>query len=194
MVRLFTTRQLAEYFVPDVKDPMRSANKLARKLVADGMAEKKQTTATIIDVSEPLAVVSCETNVGDIDFNKLVYRNEKRWQAATRVTTTVLTPTNKAISTFGGFKRNIRPNELDHDIGVTELFLQIQRNSPEQADGWTIEDTNNGTTDNEKGRPDAILLGTNQTVIEVVGRRYSADKLQSVVSRFKTDGNTLEFR
>jgi len=181
-VRLLTTHQIADTWYAKLRRPMESANRVARKLVAEGLAEKIPAVLTVIDVQNPLLRWYPETPKLP-DFQKLSYANCQRWQTSSRPTT-VLRATNNAHGIFGGTPRQVRSRELEHDATVSAVYLEYRKCGRHWTDAWTLEDSLSSRA--FLGRlPDAVVTGKTPTVLDVIGRGYDASKIESIFTHFR---------
>ena len=173
-VRLLATAHLATHWFSGLKNPRERANREARELAAAGFVNKAETSLALIDVSTPLYV--WKPGSDKPNFSRLAAANDKRWKEPLRRTQT-LTATKKAYELYGGYQRKaVRTRELEHDAAIATLRFQMA----DQLQAWTIED---GLPQAEAGqkRPDAVVQTDGKTILlEMVGRRYSADKLEQL--------------
>lgn len=176
-VRLMTTDQLAQAWFSSLKRPKESANRAARKLTSDGLASKSKAMVAYVDATAPMASWKPDAMPKQA-WETISYANQKRWNIPP-LATTILTPTNLARSQFGGVKRSIRQAEISHDVTVTSVYLSLPTN---QKQNWVLEDC---LADEFNGkRPDAVIQVAPPILIDVIGRGYSAAKIENIWNQF----------
>ena len=176
-----TVQQLAENFYQERMRPVECACRAARKLRQEGYAESWPAMVRILYLEGPLLNWTPGASVPE--FGKLAWANQKRWNSQFPGKTTCLTSTRKARSEFGGTCRAPRSRELEHDVGVTQLYLQLRCQTPQVAASWKHEDSLSRT--NTK-RPDAVIEREGQPVaIDFLGRGYSRDKIVGIWKHYR---------
>lgn len=188
-VRVLTLGQVAHKWFGHTAEPIVIAGQYARRFARTGMISITKTIAhPELQLKEPLL----DWRPGDDqpNFDRLSWKATSRWnQHPTR--TTVITATTKARCHTGGpiGGRPIRPLELQHDIGVSTVFLNLQARDPELARHWVHEDTlaRDARHNDRENLPDARI---GALVVEFAGA-YSANKLRSVHERYSNDSYQL---
>jgi len=172
-VRILSVDQIADHYFAHRAVRHRAAMSLIRDLESEGLVTRRE-----VCIRQPtlrrLSIWQADDNV-EPDFEDIASRSRKRWLATEPERTTVITANKKAVARFGGKFRQVRPQEVQHDLAVSNLFLTL---TPEQQQAWFSEDQ----LQNEFGtkKPDAVVVdGENIRVIEVVGSSYTSTKLQS---------------
>lgn len=190
-VRVIATHQLAEYIFASGKEPLKAAQKLCRKLEAEGLVTRSHTTATFISVAKPLLQVNPTEQHEEPNWGKLGYQNQLRWKIPTKPTT-IIQATPKAHGLFGGEPRTSRQHEVEHDLGVSSYYFHLLWVSPELATSWQGEDSID-TSRFDGHRPDAIVVSKGaETVLDVLGRGYDAARIRNLVRHFHN--HSLELR
>ena len=185
-VRALTTDHLATHWFSHLKRPKESARRAARKLVAEGFAKTRTAMVTPVDVSSPLLCWAPTTDSRP-NFKSIAATNQARWKQPPK-STTVLTPTAKALGRFGGCQRVIRERELEHDCTVANVFLSL---SEKERENWVLEDALDEQVYRHR-RPDAVVCGNPSVIVDVIGRGYGEAKLRDLWEAF--NGSQLEFR
>jgi len=188
-VRVMTVQQLAEHFYAERKRPVECACRAARKLRSEGYAETWPAMVRHLFLERPLLAWFPEASVpkfgklGVPKFGKLAWQNQKRWNRNFPRKTICLTSTSKARSEFGGDCRTPRSRELEHDVGVAQLYFHLSWQAPQVAASWKHEDSLLHT--NEK-RPDAVIGREGQPVaIDLLGSGYSREKIVGIWKHFR---------
>jgi hypothetical protein len=181
-IRLLTTGQIARTWFAHTEKPTVIAAQYVRRLQVTGLITISRTMAhPEQELTEP--ILDWQPGSDEPNFDRLSWKACSRWSEHP-VRTTVITATEKARSHTGGpiGGRPIRPLELNHDIGVSTVFLNIQARDPELARLWVHEDAlaREARHNDRENLPDAQLDGL---VIEFAGA-YSAKKLRAVHEHF----------
>ncbi|QEG36212.1 hypothetical protein [Bythopirellula goksoeyrii] len=176
-----TAAQLADYFYFDKKHPQECAYRVIRKLSQRGLAMSWQGMVCRLELNEPLLRWSPGSIIPEI--SQIAWQNEKRWKMAVPTRTICITATAQAVAEYGGHCREPRPREVEHDINLAEVFLRLDAQSTLEGLQLTPEDSI--PHDNQK-RPDALLeRNGEQIVIDLLGRGYSKQKIQTLWQHYR---------
>lgn len=177
-VRVMTSHQIAHTFFSTYQYPSQAAKRLTQKLQRQGLVRAWPTVITPIPTTSPLLVWNQEQSLPELGC--LAWQNHKRWQTTDPLASVCLTSTEKANAQYGGQCREPRPRELEHDVAVTSVYLHLRGELPSVADTWTHEDSLPYQHDK---RPDATIIreGSTLTLIDLLGRGYTRQKLEQIV-------------
>lgn len=85
-------------------------------------------------------------------------------------------PPPKGSQSLEGLAASRGSRELEHDVNVSEIYLQLSTRSPRLD--WIPEDA---LSYNIASRPDAVLESDEgRTVIDLLGRSYSRSKIETI--------------
>jgi hypothetical protein len=113
-------------------------------------------------------------------FGAVAWKLQRRWTAPPRQTL-VFVATGRAARRFGGRKapRLKHRHQATHDLGVSQVFLQLRAHTPARALRWTGEDR----LPHRRGEkvPDALLAGSDGGQLEAIdfGGAYDAARLEA---------------
>lgn len=188
-VRVLTTRQIARYWFRGHCRPLQAADRVVRRLVNDALVETSRAMITVVDVTQPIYVSPAGDTTAP-NFEKLAWQNQKRWRKPLQqATLVVITPLGAAH--YGGYARGPRRYEREHDIALSECYLQLWEAIPHVAESWIAEEAIDARRFENK-RPDAILSDNGETILEVLGRGYNANKIERLFEHFRQ--YTIQFR
>lgn len=174
--RCISAELAATYFVPD--DIVTKAKRWLARLEKQGFVRSRVVFAKRIPrLQRPLTTWLPGDDVPD--FGPLSYKLKNRFQSAARSTRIYIAAALSEKRFGGSSERWPRTSESTHDLGLTQVYLELTRNSPERSNGWQSEArlVSGGTKSGDK-LPDALIVeadGTT-TVIEF-GGEYSKRKL-----------------
>ncbi|MCA9136278.1 MAG: hypothetical protein KDB00_05955 [Planctomycetales bacterium] len=161
-----------------------------RTLERKGLITKTTAMAAEIDV---LTLYHWDPARADTppNFQLIATSNKRRWNVPIQATGVAIA-SEIARTTFGGVTRgDVRRDEIEHDIAVTTRYLQFLSGTRQEGAAWVPEDALNEERFSGK-RPDALIRTTmSETIVEVVGRSYRAEKLEDIFNRFAHE--KLEF-
>jgi hypothetical protein len=177
-VRLIGFRQLANHHFGG--DPANTRRRL-RILQAAGLIVRATVMARSIPILlQPVWAWSPGDSVPDMGI--IANRVQSRWRKrATRACQAILA-TPHAAQLVGGHATGHLTREMQatHDLGVTAVYLFLERAHSPRAEAWRGEDVFAHTRHGEK-RPDAFLVnatGAVQSVIEF-GGDYGPERLRA---------------
>lgn len=184
-VRITTTAVLGKVSWNEADNPTRAAQMWVRRQAADGLLTFKSTLShPLLDLSAPL--LDWSPGEHSPNFGKLSYQAKRRYSERLSLQTTV-SATVLAKNRFGGGlpNRPVRARELDHDIGVSQVFFHLLQYQPELAAMWLHEDSPCFPRHYRSGDkvPDALIKSSPEIVVEF-GGRYSAKKLREIHTAF----------
>lgn len=108
----------------------------------------------------------------------LVVNSARRRGASPTSGQVVYTVTNDGAARTGGRTPTVRPSDIAHDLLLGEVFLALQRQSPELLSFWRLPCP---ATQGGDRVADAVLARPGRSVyVEVVGSSYSTTKLRLV--------------
>ena len=152
---------------------------LVRRLAKQGLVTSWRTTMLSLELHGPLA--SHVRGSDTPDFASLAWQLRKRWRQAPRIPARVCWATSAATQLVGGVGGRLRqPLQLDHDLGVAEIWARRLR---EPDLNWISEDVfrNWFLRASRTKVPDALLVAEDRTQIKRVleyGGQYSAIRLE----------------
>ena len=185
-VRTLATHQIQDRFFANAKSPRTATAKFVSRLVRDDLVVTSRISAARLSISSPL-LVWLPSSAEPPNWERLAYANQKRWQIEPQHTTCLIA-TARAHGLYGGRPRRIRSLELEHDMAVAAVYLSLDQH---RARDWVLED-NIRPNSIRCRRPDALIEGTDPTVIDVIGRGYSAEKIELIWRAFRN--HRLELR
>lgn len=154
--------------------------RMLRRLRRQGLVHTWRTTSLRLDLAGPLA--NFERGGEVADFKPLAWQLRKRWQQSPRVSVRVCWASHAATELVGGVGGRLRqPLQLDHDLGVAEIWARRRK----QANvTWISEDIFRSwyLRDKHAKVPDALLLNLERTkVLRVLefGGQYAARRLKN---------------
>lgn len=181
-VRLFSQRQIAEFWFNDDK-----AN--ARRRLAQLAAENLVTQITVR--ARPLPAIEEPVIVwhpGDVDpdFSRAAYQLRSRWHRRPVKSLQAYIATEQASRILGGRGHGELKNgfQATHDLGVSQVWLQLAESSPAWADAWRGEDVMAHTRRMQK-LPDGFIVNKRDEVVCVIEFGGAYD--QQRVSEFHED-------
>ncbi len=152
---------------------------LVHRLSKHGLVTSWRTTTLRLDLQGPLA--SYGRGDDQPDFRALAWQLRKRWRESPRIPTRVCWATSAATHLVGGVGGRLRqPLQLDHDLGVAEIWA---RRSGEPDLKWISEDIfrNWFLREARTKVPDALLVDESGKQVKRVleyGGQYSAQRLE----------------
>lgn len=168
-VKFFSQRQVGtHWFDGDATNTRRRMNQLRTV----GLVERVTLRArSLPDLSQPL--ISWQPGQGPPEFGKVAHLCSSRWRKRHVQTCTAYIATESASQRYGGRMPGEVKREMQatHDLGVAQIWLQLDLQSPQLADAWCGENLMAHTRQGQK-LPDGFLVdGQGQTlcVIEFGG-------------------------
>jgi hypothetical protein len=168
----------AAYFWPD--QPSNAANALRRLCLLEeaGWLRSRVAFAKQLPHLSAPVLTWCPGHPTP-EFGSISYHLKNRARTSAR-STRIFIAGRPAATHFGGTSdRWPRRSETTHDLGLTQVYLALQRTSARRARGWISESTlvSKGTIRGQK-LPDAMIreLSGDLTIIEF-GGEYSKSKL-----------------
>lgn len=179
-IRVMTLQQIANHYCLRHTNSRAATRRLVKRLVRDGLVSTWATTAVHLPVAQPL--LHWIPGQHHPHFGRLAWSNQCRWQAAIPAAAVCVVATDKARALFAGTIRPPRPRELEHDIAVTELYLQLRKQGLSD-NHWQHEDS---FPDQSEKRPDAILTREEEPVfLDVLGRGYGHKRIKQLWRTFR---------
>ncbi len=159
-IRLASQRQVSDHwFDGDDSNARRRLSHLDRL----GLVEKVVVRArTLPAIKHPL--IKWQPGDKSPNCGKVAYACRSRWRLRHVRTCTAYIATEKAAQLFGGRRRSGIAKELQvtHDLGVTAIWLCLDRAAPDWADAWRGEDVMAVTRYRQK-LPDGFIVDTSGT-------------------------------
>lgn len=148
-------------------------------LVDAGFLVSQQVIASTLD-SLDAATLCWAPGDPTPDAGAVAWKLQSRWKEPARVCRCFVA-TTKAAKHFGGRASGRLKRELQasHDLGVTEMYLQMRHSRPEQARLWIGEDLLAPYRKHEK-LPDAVLADSPSATPSLVlefGGAYNKDRV-----------------
>jgi len=179
-VRLFSLQQIATHWWSRSKHPEAAARRRLRVLEDAGwIVGIRPQARPLPPIESPVAVWTPDETA--IDFAEVASHLQRRWLGETcRVQAFVLGPTadrHFGVSRRGRLKYDF---QATHDLGVSEMFLNLLAQRPAQAARWIGEDELAPYRKTEK-LPDAVLADDPQARPELVlefGGAYDARRVE----------------
>lgn len=168
-VKFFSQRQVGNHwFDGDATNARRRMNQLRTV----GMVERVTLRARSLPaLSQPL--ISWQPGQGPPEFGKVAHLCSSRWRKRHVQTCTAYIATESASQRYGGRMPGEVKREMQatHDLGVAQIWLQLDLQSPQLADAWCGENLMAHTRKGQK-LPDGFLVdaqGQTLCVIEFGG-------------------------
>jgi len=161
-IRLASQRQVSDHWF-DGDDS--NARRRMSHLEQIGLAEKVVVRArTLPPIERPL--IKWQPGDQTPHCGKIAYACRSRWRQRHVRTCTAYIATEKAAQLLGGRRRSGITKELQvtHDLGVTAIWLFLDRAAPTWADAWRGEDVMAATRYRQK-LPDGFIVDASGTPI-----------------------------
>jgi hypothetical protein len=176
-VRLFTLRQIAlHWWAGETPNARRRLKQLAHA----GWIERIEVSArTLPELRQPHVVWRPGMDLPN--FDAVSYQLQCRWQSLPVRTCTAVIATSRTAGVYGGKNRGElkHPLQATHDLGVSEVWLQLRRTAVHWANAWCGEDLLAHSRRGEKC-PDAFIVNDDRQVLCVIefGGQYQAQRLR----------------
>lgn len=170
-----------------------------RWLKKERLVSRRRQAVIAYRLTGPLA--TSEQTTGRENFSHIAWLLEKRWAQAPRRVATVVWATRRAVELVGGICGRLRqPLQLQHDLGVSEVYAIWQRkaigSASEANETWVGEDAYHTYWQRAASSkvPDAVLIGSDGQIKRVIefGGRYSKERLRSFVRYWKKQHTAYE--
>lgn len=139
-----------------------------KQLVAQGLLMKTTVRARPIPpLDAPL--IRWQPSQPVPAFSKVAYQCQKRWKTRHLQNCVVYFASAKTAQMFGGRARGEIRKEMQvtHDMGVTQIWLNLDANAPDWADAWRGEDVMSHTRRGQK-LPDGFIVDAGNSVLCVM--------------------------
>lgn len=181
-VRIFSLPQLASAWWRPTKAGQDNARRRLRVVCEAGLLQCTQVMARPLPAIET-PVVTWTPGEPEPDFGSASWLLQSRWTEPPRQTTVYLA-TKKGGNRFGAPRRGELKLSLQatHDLGVSEVYLQLLRADPEAASQWVGEDAFASSRRGQK-LPDAMLVagsGEEPRMVIEFGGAYARHRLESL--------------
>jgi hypothetical protein len=148
------------------------------KLKRERLVSSRDVTAVSYELERPLAAFARGEQIPD--FGALQWELQRRWRNAARRPARALWATRFATRLVGGVGGRLRqPLQLQHDLGVTEIYA---RRTLRPKETWISEDVYRSLwKQGDMGKvPDALLVDPEGRLLRAVefGGRYSRQRLE----------------
>jgi hypothetical protein len=159
-------------------------------------SEQLQSTALAAPLPPmPEAVVRWSPGEPDPDAGAVAWQLQSRWTEGPRITGVYLA-TTQATRLFGGKACGYlkREYQATHDLGVSQMYLDLHRRSPELAAAWIGEDILAPYRRRQK-LPDAVVATSPEaqpTVVLEFGGAYDKPRVQSFHEDCRDRGHAYE--
>ncbi|MCA9195999.1 MAG: hypothetical protein KDA87_00615 [Planctomycetales bacterium] len=176
-LRLLSQGQISRHwFAADTANARRRLKQLAEF----GLVERITVRARPLpNLDRP--IISWRPGQTTPDFGKASYACRVRWRPLPVQTMVAYVATEFAASQFGGVRRHgiTKHFQVTHDLGVSEMWLMLSRQSPRWADAWRGEDVMAATRYRQK-LPDAFIVDANEKVVcaQEFGGTYSRERIR----------------
>lgn len=178
-VRLLSREQIARHWWSSAKQPEHAAQRRLRELVAaDWLVQIRPQARGLPPIDSP--IVTWSPGESTPDFTAISGRLQSRWTSETRrVQAYVLGPAadrHFGVSRRGRLKYDF---QATHDLGVSEMYLNLLVQRPALAERWIGEDELAPYRQHEK-LPDAVLAPSPDARPELVlefGGAYDVHRL-----------------
>ncbi len=168
-VKFFSQRQISDHwFDGDIANTRRRMSQLR----TCGLIERVELRArSLPPLSQPL--IAWQPGQPTPEFGRVAHVCRSRWRKRHIQSCTAYLATAVASRQFGGCVRGEvkRETQATHDLGVSQIWLQLDLQSAELADSWRGEDVMAHTRRGEK-LPDGFIVdahGVTRCVIEFGG-------------------------
>jgi len=156
-----------------------AAGKRLRRLQSAGLVVTAAPLVRQLSLTEPL--MSWRPHHPEPDFDALSWRARGRWRGLLPKAVRAVWATAAAVRLVGGCGGEVRqPLQVEHDLHVTEVFLQLESGRPALTDRWISEDVYRRRE--RRGKvPDGVLLDSAGRAVrwmEFAGS-YSAGRIRS---------------
>ena len=176
-VRLLSQRQLAEFWFND--DKANTRRRLAQLATEDLVTQISVRARPLPPIEQPIIVWNPEEP--DPDFAKAAYQLRSRWLRRPVKTQLAYIATQRTARLMGGRGQGELKNgfQATHDLGVTQVWLQLAESSPDWADAWRGEDLMAHTRRGQK-LPDGFIVNKSNEVVCVVefGGAYDQQRIR----------------
>lgn len=155
-VRLFTLGQIARTWWAETKDAEAAARRRLSKLAEGELVQRQRVLAAPLPLLEA-PVMAWRPGQAVPDCGAAAWLLQSRWTRGPRATS-VYTATRLATRRYGGSAASKMKAtfQATHDLGVSQMYLNLLTNKPEQAELWVSEDTLAPYRRKQK-LPDAVL-------------------------------------
>ena len=177
-VRLFSQTQIADHwFDGDKANTRRRLRQLKEQNLIIGIMVRART---LPDLIKP--VITWRPGDGTPDFGKASYTLRGRWTGRSVRTVSTYIAAQRATHMYGGrgCGELKKPGQAGHDLGVSQVWLQMANSSPEWAEAWRGEDVMAHTRRGEK-LPDGFVVNSNSEVVCVMefGGSYDHQRVKA---------------
>ena len=140
-VRLFSLPQIAETWWAEAADPAPAARRRLAKLAAVDLVNVVRVAAAPLPPLDG-PVVTWAPGEPTPDCGAAAHRLRTRWRDAGPRATDVYTAGKSAAGVYGGAAAGKLKTgyQATHDLGVSEMYLRLVRESPADAARWVGED------------------------------------------------------
>ena len=181
-VRIFSLRQLASSWWKPTKVGQDNARRRLLAVCDAGLLECTEVMARPLPAIEA-PVVTWRPGEPEPDLGSASWLLQSRWTEPPRQTTVYLA-TKKGANRYGAPRRGELKHSLQatHDLGVSEVYLQLLRADPDAASEWVGEDTFASRRRGQK-LPDAMLVpasGEEPRMVIEFGGAYARHRLESL--------------
>ena len=193
-VRLMTLTQIADYWWAKNKRRNDDARRRLSSLVDAGFLKRSTALAARLP---PMVKPVLSWSPGDEEPNlgAVAWQLQSRWTSGPCIVTVYLA-TTKATRIFGGKARGYLKQEYQatHDLGVSQMFLNLRQRSPDLARAWIGEDILAPYRRRQK-LPDAVIASSPEatpTVVLEFGGAYDKPRVQSFHNDCRNRGTPYE--
>ncbi len=177
-VRLLALSQIATTWWGTLSLPERaSAKRLAELQKADLVVGERLAIHPLLLLERPLAI--WQPDLPAPNFSKLEYACQSRWKEAPEPTW-LYYASKKAAKRYGGRGGKLKKRfQRTHDVHLSEVYLHLLRERPEDAAQWISEDDPRVSRGKGEKTPDAFLIASDGRPVRVVdfAGAYSAKRL-----------------
>ena len=166
-VRLFTLEQIASTWWSETKSSKADSRRRLGKLAACDFVQKLRVFAAPLPVLN-CAVASWQPSQSPPDFGSVAWKLQKRWEHGPKAATAYIAG-RQATKIFGGKPHSSLKIgfQATHDLGVSQMYLQLKASNPEAATRWIGEDVLAPYRKKQK-LPDAVIATATSETPELV--------------------------
>lgn len=175
-VRLFSQTQIADHWFEGDKANTR---RRLRQLADEGLVTRVMVRArTLPDLTRP--VITWRPGDQVPDFGRASYALRGRWTGRSVRTVSTYIAARRSSQLYGGRGDGElkKPAQAGHDLGVSQVWLQLAASSTDMADAWRGEDVMAHTRRGQK-LPDGFIVNSNDRVVGAMefGGSYDQDRV-----------------
>ena len=176
-VKFFSQRQVMDHWF---EGDAANARRRMKQLASIGLIDRVSLRARSLPVfSSPL--ISWVPGQAEPEFGKVAHACSSRWRKRHVQSCTAYLATERASQRYGGRMHGEVKREMQatHDLGVSQIWIQLDLQSPDLADAWRGEDV---MAPSRKGQklPDGFIVDSNGNTLSVIefGGSYDESRIR----------------